>query len=140
MIKKETVTKVIKKYFAEQLDKGKSRDVVDYSVELCRLINALPDDDGWIPVEERLPEARDGYYPLVIVTLSTDETTAAFYRCDDEVWYIHLDDWGECVEQTEDEVVIAWKPFPMPYIQPPKSKCIPDSWIERTMSQFERVE
>lgn len=142
MVKKETVIEIIKKVFFNYIESEPESlpDIASVNKLLCKAINELPEDDGWIPVEERLPEIDGEYYPLVIVTLSTDETTAAFYRGDDEVWYIYREDWGECVEQVADEVVIAWKPFPMPYIQSPKSKCIPDSWIERTMGEFERVE
>ena len=90
-------------------------------------------------MEERLPEFDGEYYPLVLVTLYTGATTVAFYRDDDKVWYVYESGAAEMVEQFDD-VVIAWKPFPMPYIQPPKSKCIPGSWVERTTSEFERVE
>ena len=141
MVKKETAIETIKKVLFDYVESEPESllDIASVNKLLCKAINELPEDDGWIPVEERLPEYNGEYYPLVLVTLYTGVTTVAFYRDDDKVWYVYESGAAEMVEQF-DEVVIAWKPFPMPYTQPPKSKCIPDSWIERTMSEFERVE
>ena len=141
MVKKETVIETIKKVFLNYIESEPESlpDIASVNKLLCKAINELPEDDGWVPVEERLPEYDGEYYPLVLVTLYTGATTVAFYRDDDKVWYVYESGAAEMVEQFDD-VVIAWKPFAMPYIQPPKSKCIPDSWTKRTMSEFERVE
>ena len=74
------------------------------------------DNDGWIPVEERLPEengddgelivtAKDGriwsgiYYGI---TEETDEYPC-FHKWDEEMWHCYKPD------------VIAWRPLPEPY-------------------------
>lgn len=71
------------------------------------------DNDGWIPVEERLPEegtqvivtTEDGMVYGDIVYGYADETDSdpCFHRWDDEYW--------QCFKP----IVIAWRPLPEPY-------------------------
>ena len=47
-------------------------------------------NDGWIPVEERLPDAGNGkYYPLLNVATSYGVVKCGFYRVRDKQWYIY---------------------------------------------------
>lgn len=70
---------------------------------------------GWIPVEERLPEAGDGkYYPLLNVQTSYGAVKCGFYRVRDDRWYIYEEFYNEFMETNEKEVV-AWQTFPEPY-------------------------
>ena len=69
-------------------------------------------NDGWIPVEERLPEDDD--FVLVTVTgiynaltFSSDIQLASY--CKDDGWFIEgYPDW-------ENPNVSAWRPLPEPY-------------------------
>ena len=73
-------------------------------------------NDGWIPVEERLPEGKGNDGELIVtdkdgrvwsgiyygITEETDEEPC-FHKWDEEMWYCHKPD------------VIAWRPLPEPY-------------------------
>lgn len=72
-------------------------------------------DDGWIPVEERLPEENDGkYYPMLNVSTSYGAVKWGFYRVRDKEWYIYSEMHGELIK-AEDKEVIAWQTLPEPY-------------------------
>ena len=72
-------------------------------------------NDGWIPVEERLPEETTGkYYPEMIVTTSYGAVTWGFYRVMDKQWYIYSNIHNEFVKAGDKEIV-AWRPLPEPY-------------------------
>lgn len=75
----------------------------------------VPNNDGWIPVEERLPEETTGkYYPEMIVTTSYGAVTWGFYRVMDKQWYIYSNIHNEFVKAGDKEIV-AWQPLPKPY-------------------------
>lgn len=95
------------------------------------------ENDGWIPVEERVPEETTGrYYPKMIVTTSYGAVTWGFYRVMDKQWYIYSNIHNEFVKAGDKEIV-AWKPLPEPY--KPK-KDITASGKEHIMSRFMTVE
>ena len=72
-------------------------------------------NDGWIPVEDGLPEeTEERYYPEMNVTTSYGTTTWGFYRVIDKQWYIYSKIHNEFIE-TKDKEVIAWQPLPKPY-------------------------
>ncbi|MFR5739560.1 MAG: DUF551 domain-containing protein [Coprococcus sp.] len=94
-------------------------------------------NNGWIPVEERLPEETTGkYYPEMIVTTSYGAVTWGFYRVMDKQWYIYSNIHNEFVKAGDKEIV-AWQPLPEPY--KPK-KDITASGKEHIMSRFMKVE
>lgn len=71
--------------------------------------------DGWIPVEDGLPEETTGkYYPEMIVTTSYGAVTWGFYRVMDKQWYIYSNIHNEFVKAGDKEIV-AWRPLPEPY-------------------------
>lgn len=93
------------------------------------------DNNGWIPVEERLPEETTGkYYPEMIVTTSYGAVTWGFYRVMDKQWYIYSNIHNEFVKAGDKEIV-AWRPLPEPY-RPNKD----NSATEHIMSRFMKVE
>lgn len=100
----------------------------------------------WIPVEERLPE------------LFVDET---FDVANSNPVLITITDCfggtgtrtGEVAKNLKNgrvnwlglnsvlkEKVLAWQPIPSPYNPPEQRSKLPQSWVERIMSQFERFE
>jgi membrane-bound lytic murein transglycosylase MltF len=76
----------------------------------------VPDNnDGWIPVSEKLPEENDGkYYPMLNVSTSYGAVKWGFYRVRDKEWYIYSEMHNELIK-AEDKEVIAWQPLPEPY-------------------------
>lgn len=94
-------------------------------------------NDGWIPVEERLPEGKGNDGELIVtdkdgrvwsgiyygITEETDEYPC-FHKWDEEMWYCHKPD------------VIAWRPIPEPY-HPESEKEKPD-WRQDMLRKFDR--
>ena len=70
-------------------------------------------NDGWIPVEERLPE--DGHYILLSFT-NFNLPMVGRYETDQEGGAFYL---GDCCEEdtciSQDLLVNAWRPLPKPY-------------------------
>ena len=91
-------------------------------------------NDGWIPVDERLPE--DDSTKRYIVTdtdghvwssiwygyAEEENKTPCFYCWDDDMWQCYKPD------------VIAWRPLPEPY-QPEQTAKRPE-WQERMLHTF----
>ena len=89
---------------------------IEAVVESIQNMNdATATNDGWIPVEERLPEETTGkYYPEMIVTTSYGAVTWGFYRVMDKQQYIYSNIHNEFVKAGDKEIV-AWRPLPEPY-------------------------
>ena len=80
-------------------------------------------NDGWIPVEERLPEGKGNDGELIVtdkdgrvwsgiyygITEETDEEPC-FHKWDEEMWYCYKPD------------VIAWRPLPERYHPEPETE------------------
>ena len=82
--------------------------------ELCVEIIRKHMNDGWIPVEERLPEYNEsGFYDAVNVTMKNGSVTHGCYRNYDEEWWV-ASEYGE-FKYTQSSEVIAWSPLPEPY-------------------------
>lgn len=83
--------------------------------EFCGEAKVVSDNNGWIPVSEKLPEENDGkYYPMLNVSTSYGAVKWGFYRVRDKEWYIYSEMHGELIK-AEDKEVIAWQPLPKPY-------------------------
>ena len=95
------------------------------------------DNDGWIPVEERLPEENDDDGEFIVtdkdggiwsgiyygIAEETDEYPC-FHKWDEEMWHCYKPD------------VIAWRPLPEPYR--PESKTEKPDWREDMLRKFNR--
>ena len=89
-------------------------------------------DNGWIPVEKKLPEVQEGledmYCPEFNVTIKGAERTTTLKYSWDGTWF---DDYGTVYN------VIAWQPLPERYKpEPPKPEKntqqeIEDFWIDK---------
>ena len=90
------------------------------ATEISGIIRSHMDDvpdnnDGWIPVSEKLPEENDGkYYPMLNVSTSYGAVKWGFYRVRDKEWYIYSEMHNELIK-AEDKEVIAYQPLPEPY-------------------------
>ena len=88
-------------------------------------------NNGWIPVEDGLPEVREGledmYCPEFNVTIKGAEETTTLKYSWDGTWF---DDNGNIYD------VIAWRPLPEPY-KPKEDKAV---GMEHIMSRFMTVE
>ena len=90
-------------------------------------------NDGWIPVEERLPEIsrtpeEDDECPEFNVTIRrAEEATTLKYSPADSTWF---DDNGYVYD------VIAWRPLPEPYRPEPETEK-PD-WRQDMLRKFDR--
>ena len=74
----------------------------------------VPSNDGWIPVEERLPEnSANSIYDMQLVTLKDGEVCLGVYRNKDGEWWTRKQE-GETHYKNKHEV-IAWQPLPEPY-------------------------
>lgn len=73
------------------------------------------ENDGWILVEEKLPEEEnERYYPMLNVSTSYGAVKWGFYRVRDKQWYIYSEIHDEFIEARDKEIV-AWQPLPNPY-------------------------
>ena len=86
----------------------------------CRgMIHSNMDDaadmnNGWIPVEERLPEnGTNGIYDMQLVTLKDGEACLGVYRNEDGEWWTRKQE-GRTLYTNKHEV-IAFQPLPKPY-------------------------
>lgn len=71
-------------------------------------------DNGWIPVEERLPDSINKIlYDMNLVTLEDGEVCLGVYTDDKKEWRTRRTQ-GETLYTTEHNV-IAWRPLPEPY-------------------------
>lgn len=106
----------------------------------------VPNNNGWIPVEERLPEDDDMRFYMCIVE-NHEEDLPMFCQYDSEYGFGFWHDMYDSVSlgfidtefRTNDELgyekVIAWQPLPEPY-KPKKD----NSATEHIMSRFMTVE
>ena len=70
------------------------------------------ENDGWILVEEKLPEEEnERYYPMLNVSTSYGAVKWGFYRVRDKQWYIYSEIHDEFIEARDKEIV-AWQPLP----------------------------
>ena len=92
--------KDVEKIIRSHMDEGKDTNV--------------PSNEGWIPVEERLPEnGTNGIYDMQLVTLKDGEVCLGVYRNEDSEWWT-IKQEGE-THYTNKHEGIEWQPLPEPY-------------------------
>ena len=78
------------------------------------------ENDGWIPVEERLPEDNHkGIYDMQLVTLEDGEVCRGVYNNREKEWWTRKQEGERWY--TNKHNVIAWQPLPEPYKE--EKKC-----------------
>lgn len=120
-------------------------DIIRSHMDEAKDIN-VPNNNDWIPVEERLPEDDDMRFYMCIVE-NHEEDLPMFCQYDSEYGFGFWHDMYDSVSlgfidtefRTNDELgyekVIAWQPLPEPY--KPKED---NSATEHIMSRFMKVE
>lgn len=91
------------------------------------IIRKYMENDGWIPVEERLPEDDD----MVLVTCQTKKGVRSVNRA-----YYDGIFWHGIGSMSG---VVAWRPLPEPYRPEGSDVCETDNWKEHIMARFEHV-
>ena len=87
--------------------------VIDEAIKIVDKVAAeeAGNNDGWIPVSERVPEkTNDEYYPMSLVTLEDGDVTLGVYRYDDKAWWTRHSEAE--TGYSEKHKVIAWQPLP----------------------------
>ena len=94
-------------------DKG-ALEELDIITEIIRSHMDEVEHDGWIPVEERLPDRLNKEsYDINLVTLEDGEVCIGVYRDDKKEWWTRKKE-GETLYTTKHNV-IAWRPLSEPY-------------------------
>ena len=71
-------------------------------------------NDGWIPVDEGVPEeSEEDYYDSVIVTLSDGTVRPGVYRNREDEWWVENEEGVKTYRFSNE--VIAWRPLPESY-------------------------
>lgn len=130
------------KIYAKYPPNGRDQEILNaysqgYEDGTDNFYNAIVDDirkhmnDGWIPVEEKLPED-DGEYCTQYQIMTKYGVTEGWYHPNENVWYVllwrHLRENGEIDFEKGDiptlelinpeirtDIIIAWMPLPEPY-------------------------
>lgn len=99
-----------KESYSTNTDYGHS--VVVNMDSVAKIIRSHMEDDGWIPVEEGLP---DKYTEVLVSFEDGFNGVVAWYSNIDKTW------WNANTERPIEAKVIAWRPLPAPY-QPKEEK------------------
>lgn len=103
-------------------------EIAETMIELViNRVEGQPQVDQWIPIEEKKPEIGQ------LINVCFDHGTLDDSQCDTLIYTGETKGFGWEMDQE----IVAWQPFPDPYIPPKK---LPEEWIERTIERFERVE
>lgn len=123
----EEIDETIERYGTNPYIDVKVTDLC-YGLNIAKGIIRKHMNDGWIPVEERLPEEKeefnDVYDPVTLAVIDTewhkksDIVQVTVYARDEEKYFTYVDNTynGEWVIFNLDNFkVIAWKPLSDPY-------------------------
>lgn len=118
----------VEDWFDDGVDQGKliayevAKEIIrshmdDISRENNQENTRLPrDNDGWIPVEERLPEPS---CDVLVQWEKYERYTDTIYTYMDKMWFDSMDENGnaifETIGGTPNGKIIAWQPLPEPY-------------------------
>lgn len=106
----EEIDETIERYGKNPYIDGKVTDLC-YGLNIAKDIIRKHMNDGWIPVEERLPEAEQEH---VLACRRDGSIDTARYSPYSDRWYV-----GSMCSVSLD--VIAWRPLPEPY-RPERSR------------------
>lgn len=106
----EEINKTEEEYYYEQHSPMFYMGACSMAADVKEIIRSHMDDaenDGWIPVSERLPEENGGYLTTVKELNYEEHVTISFFdKYDMRGWqHVHM----------LAEKVTAWKPLPEPY-------------------------
>ncbi len=112
-------------------------DIASFNRDIEYLRNFIREhmNDGWIPVEERLPEVpeMENVYPEFNVMIEGAKTPTTLNYSNEGIWF---DDYRNVYN------VIAWQPLPEPYI--PRNQNKPEDhypeWRAKFLNKFDRRE
>ena len=111
----------------------KFRDAEDLYVPLSDAKDVIRKHmtDGWIPVEERSPEApeMEDEYPEFNVMIEGAKIPTTLQYSHEGIW---VDDYGNAYN------VIAWQPLPEPYRPESKTSEEMQEWKDRMLRDFMR--
>jgi hypothetical protein len=112
-INREMEDYLFEKYCIEGFDEELDKIFKKY-LDLCKDTSIII-NDGWISVEEKLPEKEnERYYPMLNVATSYGAVKWGFYRVRDKEWYIYSEKHDEFIK-AKDKEIVAWQPLPEPY-------------------------
>ncbi len=91
----------------------KCMDIIRSHMDEAKDIN-VPSNDGWIQVEDGLPEVGENdIYDMQLVTLEDGEVCLGVYHNLENEWWTRRQE-GETL-YTNKRNVVAWQPLPEPY-------------------------
>lgn len=138
----QELKKILEEKIDEVIERYENDSYIDEKVaDICCGMNIAKDiirkhmNDGWIPVEERLPEApeMEDEYPEFNVMIEGAKIPTTLQYSYDGVW---IDDYGNVYN------VIAWRPLPESYI--PRNQNKPEDhypdWRTKLLNKFDRRE
>ena len=85
--------------------------VYEFGIKIMDYIKSMDDNNGWIPVSERLPEIKMAYVKCFLVT-NGRFCWMAYWTFEKE-WI--LADCTDCKNKIDWTDVVAWMPLPEPY-------------------------
>ena len=120
----EEIDETIERYGKNPYIDGKVTDLC-YGLNIAKDIIRKHMNDGWIPVEERLPEAEQEH---VLACRRDGSVDTARYSPYSDRWYV-----GSMCSVSLD--IIAWRPLPEPY-RPEQAAARRPEWKDRMLHTF----
>lgn len=115
LVSKEVVIRAIKDYLIDLIErKINTVDVLDFNVDIQNIIEKIPAENEWIPVEYEIP-VNDRF---VLLSFSNFQPLVDRYEQSDDggAWYVGDCD-GEDTCVANDLFVNAWMPLPKCYVE-----------------------
>lgn len=108
------VEQELERYKNTGLTPEQIREIDKLYLRKCQEVNALREENRWIPVSERMPDSGENekYYDMLIISLDNLRVVSGFYRDDVGIWFGNLE--GTIYKKITSKV-IAWMPLPEPY-------------------------
>lgn len=101
------------KFANEERGYDTAKDLVQEMIDLTKEQESVA--DGWIPVEERLPESNKPVLCWVRSATIASGETFIIGSCDCGFWFLQTYEIGHHHFPVKDYEVIAWQPLPEPF-------------------------